>query len=294
MLKNTDAINILLTGSSGFIGSSFIKEYHSQMKINSFSFLKDSLNSLKLNGIDCIVHSGALVHQMNKEPSYEEFYESNVNQTLQLAIKAKKNNVRQFIFISTVKVFGEESNEIYNENSPTKPKDNYGITKKIAEEKLMNLEDKNFKVAILRLPLVFGPGVKANFRSLINLVKKFKILPLGSINNKRSLVFVGNVGQYIFQIIKLNVRGIFIANENENFSTSELIHQIANALDKKVILFSFPLLNQSLKIFKPKYYQRLFKSFEIDNSLSKKTLKIKENKFSCNQSFKETISEYVK
>lgn len=287
-------INVLITGSTGFIGSYFINQYSSQFVVNTFSFLRDNFDTLKLDGIDCVVHCGALVHQMKREPSYEEFFDSNVNHTLQMAIKAKANNVKQFIFISTIKVFGEESKKIFDENSPTSPKDDYGLTKKIAEEKLFELEDKNFKVAILRLPLVFGPGVKANFRSLINIVNQFKILPLGSINNKRSIVFVGNVCHYIFQIIKLRERGIFIANEDESFSTSELINQISKALGKNIILFSIPLFNQILKIVKPKYYQRLFENLEVDNSLTKKILKIKKNKYSCNQSFKETISTYVK
>tara|TARA_X000000950_G_scaffold287307_1_gene399103 strand:- start:2678 stop:3553 length:876 start_codon:yes stop_codon:yes gene_type:complete len=287
-------INVLITGSTGFIGSYFINQYSSQFVVNTFSFLRDNFDTLKLDGIDCVIHCGALVHQMKREPSYEEFFDSNVNHTLQMAIKAKANNVKQFIFISTIKVFGEESKKIFDENSPTSPKDDYGLTKKIAEEKLFELEDKNFKVAILRLPLVFGPGVKANFRSLINIVNQFKILPLGSINNKRSIVFVGNVCHYIFQIIKLRERGIFIANEDESFSTSELINQISKALGKNIILFSIPLFNQILKILKPKYYQRLFENLEVDNSLTKKILKIKKNKYSCNQSFKETISSYVK
>jgi len=287
-------INVLITGSTGFIGSYFINQYSSQLIINTFSFLRDNLETLNLDGIDCVVHCGALVHQMNVEPNYEQFFDSNVNHTLQMAIKAKENNVKQFIFISTVKVFGEQSKEIFNENSPTNPKDNYGLTKKIAEQKLLELEDKNFKIAILRLPLVFGPGVKANFGSLINIVNTFKILPLGSINNKRSIVFVGNVCQYIFQIMQLKERGIFIANEDESFSTSELINQISKALGKNIILFSIPLFNQLLKILKPNYYQRLFENLEVDNSLTRKILKIEQNKFSCNQSFKQTISTYVK
>lgn len=294
MLVMNSKINVLITGSTGFIGSYFINQYSSQFVVNTFSFLRDNFDTLKLDGIDCVVHCGALVHQMKREPSYEEFFDSNVNHTLQMAIKAKANNVKQFIFISTIKVFGEESKKIFDENSPTSPKDDYGLTKKIAEEKLFELEDKDFKVAILRLPLVFGPGVKANFRSLINIVNQFKILPLGSINNKRSIVFVGNVCHYIFQIIKLRERGIFIANEDESFSTSELINQISKALGKNIILFSIPLFNQILKIVKPKYYQRLFENLEVDNSLTKKILKIKKNKYSCNQSFKETISTYVK
>ena len=128
-------INLLITGSTGFIGSYFINQYSSQFIVNTFSFVRDNFNTLKLDGVDCVVHCGALVHQMNREPSYEQFFDSNVNHTLQMAIKAKANNVKQFIFISTIKVLGEESKEIFKENSPTNPNDDYGLTKKIAEEK---------------------------------------------------------------------------------------------------------------------------------------------------------------
>ena len=186
-----------------------------------------------------------------------------------MAIKAKASNVKQFIFISTVKVFGEESKEIFNENSPTNPKDYYGLTKKIAEEKLLKLEDKNFKVAIIRLPLVFGPGVKANFRSLINIVNTFKILPLGSINNKRSMVFVGNVCHYIFQIIKLKEE---VYSSQMKMKVFQLLSSFIKFQKrwKKMLFYFIPLLKNFLKIIKPKYYQRLFENLEVDNSLTKK------------------------
>jgi len=291
MLKKTKYHNknILLTGASGFIGSYFLNHYSSIFKINYFSFLKDDINDLKMEKIDSIVHCAALVHQMKREPDYNEFYDANVVNTIKLAVKAKKNNVRQFIFISTVKVYGEKSNIPFNENSKTNPKDSYAKSKLEAEKKLISLQDNNFNVAIIRLPLVYGKGVKANFNNLINLVNKFNIIPLGSIKNKRSIVYVGNVCDIIFRIINYSKGGIFLATDDIALSTSELIKNIAIALNKKIILFYVPFMERILKIILPKYYTRLFSSFMIDNKWTMESLIMKKNKFSIEESFKRTV-----
>ena len=155
MLKKTNHNhkNIILTGSSGFIGSYFLKNYSSVLNIQNFSFLTNNIKKLNLKNIDCIVHCAALVHQMKKEPDYDMFYKANVMNTLDLAIKAKKSNVKQFIFLSSVKVFGEESTSPFSENSNTNPQDSYAKSKLEAEKKLIELEDENFSISIIRLPL---------------------------------------------------------------------------------------------------------------------------------------------
>ena len=291
MLKKTNYHykNILLTGASGFIGSYFLKHYSSVFSINNFSFLTNDIDALNLDKIDSVIHCAALVHQMKREPDYDEFYRANVLNTVELAVKAKKNNVKQFIFLSSVKVYGEESITPFNENSPTNPQDSYSNSKLEAEKKLLSLQDENFHVSIIRLPLVYGEGVKANFNNLISLVSKFNIIPLGSINNKRSLVYVGNVCDTIFRIIKYNKEGIFLASDDYALSTSELISNIAEALNKKVLLFHIPFMYSIIRIILPKYYQRLFGSFKIDNKLTMQKLSMKKNKFSVEESFKRTV-----
>ncbi len=293
MLKKTNyhSKNILLTGASGFIGSYFLKHYSSVFSINNFSFLKNDIDALNLNKIDSVVHCAALVHQMKREPDYDEFYRANVLNTVELAVKAKKNNVKQFIFLSSVKVYGEESITPYNEKSPTNPQDSYGKSKLEAEKRLLSLKDENFNISIIRLPLVYGKGVKANFNNLISLVSKFNIIPLGLIKNKRSLVYVGNVCDTIFRIIKFNKGGIFLASDDCALSTSELITNIAKALNKKILLLHIPFMGTIMRIIFPKYYQRLFGSFKIDNKLTMEKLFMKKNKFSVEESFKKTVSK---
>ena len=270
---------ILLTGSNGFVGNYFLKKYSSSYEIITFSFLNDNFANLDLTNIDVVIHCSALVHQM-KGASWEQYEKINIDQTIQLADKAKKSGVKHFIFLSTIKVYGEESNKCYYENSRTNPNDYYSLSKLKAEDSIRNIESTNFKISILRCPLIYGLGVKANFANLINLIKKVPILPLKNIKNKRSLVFVGNVCFMLHRIIFLEKRGIFLSVDDNALSTTELIQILAKYLDKKILLIDIIFFDKFLKIFKPSYYQRLFGSLIINNDYTMKKLKLEKNKYS--------------
>jgi len=264
---------VLLTGASGFVGSYFTKEYGSEYNINKFSFRNDSLKDLDLSNINTIIHLSALVHQMGGA-SKEEYEKVNVKQTIDLAKKAKSSGVKHFIFMSTVKVYGEETNIAYNENSDCKPQDDYGKSKLKAEQELQLLSDDNFKVSIIRTPIVYGYGVKANIKNLINLVNRVSILPFGKIENKRSMIYIGNLCHLIDEIIIQEKAGIFLASDDEPLSTTKLIELIANNLDKKVYLLKIPFFESLLKLIKPSFHKRLYESLEVDNSETKKVLNL--------------------
>ena len=144
--------NLLITGSSGFIGKYFINKYQDKYNIKTFSFRKDILNNLELNDTDIVFHLSALVHQMGGATK-EEYEKVNVTQTLSLARKAKASGVKQFVFMSTVKVYGEETSSTYTENTICKPEDEYGKSKLKAEQELLEQQDENFKVSIVRTPI---------------------------------------------------------------------------------------------------------------------------------------------
>tara|TARA_B100001123_G_scaffold357866_1_gene412323 strand:+ start:305 stop:1165 length:861 start_codon:yes stop_codon:yes gene_type:complete len=270
---------ILLTGANGFVGNYFLKKYSSSYEIITFSFLNDNFVNLDLSNIDVVIHCSALVHQM-KGASWEQYEKININQTIQLADKAKKSGVKHFIFLSTIKVYGEESNKHYYENSRTNPTDYYSISKLKAEDSIRNIESSNFKISVLRCPLIYGAGVRANFANLINLIKKAPILPFKNIKNKRSLVFVGNVCFILHRIIFLEKRGIFLSVDDKALSTTDLIQIIAKYLDKKILLIDIIFFDKFLKIIKPSYYQRLFGSLVINNDYTMETLKLEKNKYS--------------
>ncbi len=264
---------LLITGSNGFVGSYFIDKYKSKYKIKTFSFRKDNINILDCSKIDIIFHLSALVHQMNGATP-EEYERVNVTQTLKLANRAKQSGVKQFIFMSTIKVYGEETTNPYSENSICEPEDEYGKSKLKAEIELKKLEDKNFKISILRTPIIYGYGVKANIKSLVNLVNKISILPFGKIENKRSMVYLGNLCHLVDEVIVQEKTGIFLASDDEPLSTSKLIKLIAMNLDKKLYLIKVPFFETLLKLLKPSFHKRLYGSLEVDNSITKEKLNL--------------------
>ncbi|MBT5491608.1 NAD-dependent epimerase/dehydratase family protein [bacterium] len=276
--------NILLTGSNGFVGSYFKDNYKNKYNINTFSFLNDDFQNLDLQNINNIIHLSALVHQMGgaREEEYEKI---NVTQTINLAEKAKTSGVKHFIFMSTVKVYVEESDIAYNENSDCNPQDDYGKSKLKAEIELQKLEDDNFKVSIIRTPIVYGYGVKANIKNLINLVKKVPVLPFGKIRNRRSMVYNGNLCHLIDEIIIQEKAGIFLACDDEPLSTTSLCEIIAVNLDKKVYLLKIPFFKELLKLIKPSFQKRLYESLEVDNSITKEKLNLK-NPYSVEEGIK--------
>ena len=279
---------LLITGSNGFVGSYFINKYKKKYEIKSFSFLKDDINSLDCGDTDVVFHLSALVHQMGGA-SCEEYERVNVTQTLELAKKAKENGVKQFVFMSTVKVYGEETDSKYSENSICNPEDEYGKSKLKAEQELQKLEDENFKISIIRTPIVYGYGVKANIKNLINLVNKVPLLPFGKIENKRSMVYIGNLCHLVDEIIIQEKSGVFLASDDEPISTSRLIELIAKNLDKKIYLVKIPFFESLLKILKPSFHKRLYGSLEIDNSITKEKLNL-QNPYSVEDGIKLMIN----
>lgn len=266
-------MSLLLTGSNGFVGAYFIDKYKDKYDIKTFSFLKDDIDTLDCSEVDVVFHLSALVHQMSGA-SVEEYERVNVTQTLELAKKAKKSGVKQFVFMSTVKVYGEETNSVYAENSICNPQDEYGKSKLKAELELKKLEDENFKVSIIRTPIIYGYGVKANIKNLVSLVKKVSVLPFGRIENKRSMVYIGNLCHLVDVVIEQEKSGVFLASD-EPISTTKLIELIAKELNKKVYLIKIPFFETLLKLLKPSFHKRLYGSLEVDNSQTKERLNLK-------------------
>lgn len=265
---------LLITGANGFIGKYFSTKYSKTFDIQTFSFLKGDFESLQLKDIDVIFHLSALVHQMGGA-SAEEYERVNVSNTLKLAQKAKEGGVGHFVFMSTVKVYGEESKSLYTESFTCKPQDEYGKSKLKAERELQKLASENFIVSIIRTPIVYGYGVKANIKSLTNLISKVPLLPFASIKNKRSFVYVGNLCALVDKIIETKKSGIFLACDDMPLSTTQLIELIALGMGKKVYLVKLPFFKELLRWLKPSIYQRLYENLEVDNTQTNKVLQFK-------------------
>ena len=279
---------ILLTGANGFIGSYFKKKYCTKYNFKVFSFLHDDFQALNLSNCDVIVHLSALVHQMDGA-SKGEYEKINVVQTIALAKKAKESGVQHFIFMSTVKVYGEETNISFTERSDCYPQDDYGKSKLKAENELKKLEESHFKVSIIRTPIVYGYGVKANLKSLINLVNKVPILPFGKIENRRNIVYIGNLAALMDTIIQKQKSGVFLASDDKSISATELIKLISKELNKKRYLIKIPFFESLVKMIKPDLHKRLYLNLEVDNSITMETLNFK-NKYTVEEGIKYMIS----
>ncbi|WP_066351165.1 NAD-dependent epimerase/dehydratase family protein [Aliarcobacter skirrowii] len=294
-------MKILVTGSNGYLGSSFINQYNDKYNFEIFSLLTQKLEDINFDKIDVILHCAALVHQ-KIEHSYKKYHDINVDYPLKLAKLAKQNGVKQFVFISTIAVYGEE-NESLDENTICNPITPYGKSKLEAEKGLLKLNDDNFTVSIIRPPMIYGKNAPGNIDSLVKLVKKLPIIPLGKIANKRSFISIQNLCFIINEIITQEKQGIFLASDDEPISTSRLIELMAKNLDlvkrsgcgtitlcdKKVYLVKIPFFESLLKILKPSFHKRLYGSLEVDNSITKEKLNIK-NPYSVEDGIKLMIN----
>lgn len=264
---------ILITGSNSFVGSNIIKHSKYQ-EIDEVSLFNYKPGSVDFSKYDVIIHLVAIVHQTIIIPE-EEYFKVNCSLSIQIAKEAKAAGVKQFIFMSTVKVYGDykSGSGCWNETSICKPVDFYGKSKYAAELELARFNDENFTVSIVRTPLVYGNGVKANMLHIINLVKWAKILPFRDIKNRRNFTSAENLVAFIDRIIEKRAPGVYIAMDKNAISTSDLIRMISKCLDKKIIMFKLPGLFVKLgMILFPSLNDRLFGSYEMDNSMTRTIL----------------------
>lgn len=199
-----------------------------------------------LGGVETIIHLAARVHIMD-DPSADplaEFKRVNVEGTLKLARDAVQAGVKRFVFVSSVKVNGEESSKPYTSGSSVNPTDPYGISKWEAEVGLRQIEaETGLEVVIVRPALVYGPGVKANFLNMMKVMQRGFPLPFASITNRRSLIYVGNLVDALATCVTHpSAAGqTYLISDGEDVSTPELIRRTASALDVPARLFPFPV-----------------------------------------------------
>lgn len=285
--------NIIITGSSGFIGKHFVKNTN-EFTIHEVDLLTQKIDEVNFKNIDSVLHLAAIVHQMKGAPE-DKYFKVNRDLAFEVAKKAKKSGVKQFVLMSTAKVFGEftELNMPWSEKDECRPKDFYAKSKLEAEKLVFGLQDKNFSVAIIRSPLVYGEKVKANMLNLVKLIELMPILPLGDIQNSRSLVYVGNLVALIIHIIKKQSSGIIIAKDQKSVSTSQLVSIIAKCLGKKIWLFKMPnFIKKGLEIIKPSIIDRLYDSLELDNRITNEELDFIPP-FSIEQGISEMVDWYI-
>ena len=287
----------LITGATGFIGHAVCEQLLArgwQVKGTIRSSSQDgvglpegvipcSVDSLgpgtdwrkALSGIEMIVHLAARVHIMKdtSEDSLVEFRQVNTHATERLARMAAQMGARRFVFLSTIKVNGEDSGDrAFNEEDALNPQDNYALSKLEAEQALRRVaEETGLDVVILRSPMVYGPGVKGNFLRLIQVVQRGIPLPLASVHNRRSVIFLGNLVEVVISCMTHpQAKGkTYLVGDDEQLSTAELISRTARALGKSARLWPFPvelLRYAAMLLGKSAEADKLLNSLLVDSS----------------------------
>ncbi|MBV1838995.1 UDP-glucose 4-epimerase family protein [Photobacterium ganghwense] len=308
-------MKIFVTGATGFIGSALIQKietYEGYSIIAATRHPSDSENhvclnlednfdvSSKLEGLDVVIHCAAKVHVMNATPDtlMSDFNTVNTKGTLNLARQAAAAGAKRFIFLSTIKVNGEstESGKPFTPDVERAPHDLYALSKYEAELGLRELaEQTGMEMVIIRPPLIYGPGVKANFASLIKLASKGLPLPLGAIHNQRSMVYVGNLIDLIVNCISSPkaANKTFLVSDNDDLSTTQLLSALAKAMGKPSRLIPVPaswLMTVTKLLGKPAIGERLCGNLQLDISETKSCLGWTPP-YSVAEGLKQTVSE---
>ncbi|MEZ9901689.1 UDP-glucose 4-epimerase family protein [Vibrio breoganii] len=291
-------MKIMLTGASGFIGSKLLEQLPaaSTMSLGREkpqgqlfeNFFKLEINndtdySAALSDVDVVVHLAARVHVMKDSVSdpLEEYREVNTRGAVNIARQAASAGAKRFVFISSIKVNGEGTSQDkpFTSADEHAPEDDYGLSKSEAEQQLFEIgQESGMEIVVIRPTLVYGPGVKANFASLLNLVSKGIPLPFGYIkDNRRSLVSVTNLVDLIVTCIDhpKAANQTFLVSDDHDVSTSEMVVQMAKALGKPTWQLPVPVWFYQLagKLFgKSDVVDRLVGSLQVDITHTKETL----------------------
>ncbi|NAR82140.1 SDR family NAD(P)-dependent oxidoreductase [Acinetobacter haemolyticus] len=255
---------ILVTGSNGFLGKCLCQYLSEQgysviahtrrpqqfphPRIENINFdLSDNLDQVNFDHIDVIVHCAGRAHIMHEtaESPLEAYRQINVNGTLNVASKAAQSGVKRFIYLSSIKVNGEEATQQkpFTADDPIHTDDPYGLSKYEAEQALLKLaEETGLEVVIIRPVLIYGPNVKANFKSMVGLASKKLPLPIGCLDNKRSMVSVYNLADLIrVCLTHPDATGqVFLASDQDDVSVKQLFDQLASCQGNKLMKIPVP------------------------------------------------------
>lgn len=263
---------ILIFGKGSYIGTKFqeyLKDYN-KYEIDVVDSMDKNWKENDFSKYDVIYHVAGIAH-VSSDPKMEElYYKVNRDLPIEVANKAKKENVKQFMFMSSMIIYGADGKigeqKVINGDTIKNPIDFYGRSKLEADEAIQKLEDENFKPVIIRTPMVYGPGCKGNFPKLKKIAKILPIFP--DVDNERSMIYIDNLCEFLKQVIDKEESGVVYPQNKEYVSTKSIIQEMAKCMNKKV--FCIKIFNPLLKLLSKRvnYINKIFGNKIYDKELS--------------------------
>lgn len=279
---------ILITGKDSYIGNSFkewVSQWPDKYHVDEVDTRDDVWKKFDFSGYDSILHVAGIAHNSSNPKLEDLYYKVNRDLTYEIAKKAKAEGLQHFVFMSSMIVYGTK-NEVITKDTEPNPDNFYGDSKLQAEKKLLNLEEANFKVSIIRPPMVYGKGSKGNYPKLAKLAQLTPIFP--DYDNKRSMIYIGNLTEFLRLIIEYRDKGFFHPQNEEYIKTSSLVQTISNIYQKKIwmtkIFNSLIKLGSNTPIIK-----KVFGDLIYDRSISHLE-KYSYNQFDFNESIRNSIN----
>jgi len=223
--------NVLIVGEDSYIGTSFAQYASDMYNIETICAKDGKLADADFSNIDSVLHCAGIAHVAQKKNMRQLYYDVNCNLAVKVAEKAKAAGVKQFVFLSSMSVYGSGECVITPETE-LKAMDFYGGSKLAAEEKLRQLASSDFGICILRPPMVYGFGCRGNFPRLVALAKRLPFFP--NVQNRRSMIYIDNLCECICRAIDENKNGIHLPQNVEYVNTTEIVKMIAQLQGKQM------------------------------------------------------------
>lgn len=239
---------LLITGANSYIGTSFEKymtQWPEKYQVDTVDMIDGTWRDKSFAGYDAVFHVAGIAHQRETDENAHLYYKINRDLAVETAKKAKADGVKQFVFLSTMAVYGMEEGAINLETEPC-PVSHYGKAKWEAEQQMAPLSGDDFTVTIMRPPMVYGDGCKGNYQSLVKFAEKLPFFP--DYENKRSMIHIDRLTWYVKNLIDNQTAGLILPQDEEYVCTCRMVRQIAQTMGKNMKLWK--LLNPAVSLAK--------------------------------------------
>ena len=257
---------VLITGKNSYIGTSlenWLMREPDKYKVDTVDMKDGSWKEKDFSSYDVVFHVAGIAHIKETSDNQNLYYKVNRDLAYETAQKAKQDGVEQFIFLSSMSVYGIEQGVI-DKNTPLTPNSAYGKSKIEAEKLINKLQDDSFTVATLRPPMVYGKGCRGNYPRLVGLALKTPIFP--KVDNKRSMIYIDNLSEFVKRLIDNRSGGLFFPQNADYVNTSEMVRIIAEVHGKRVVMTK--LFNPLLRLLNVSTVNKVFGDLVYDMSMS--------------------------